>query len=192
MSENGLQPTEEKVMAMKKAERPRDTKTLRAFLGLINYYGKFMAGLSNTLAPLYDLLKKGKEWIWEEQQEAAFQQAKDQLSSDACLTHYDPKLQLVLSTDASSTGLGAILSHRWPDGTERPVSFASRKLSKTEVAYSQIEKEGLAIMFGMVKFHHYIFGRQFILLTDHRPLVHIFGPKNHIPTARCPASTDGR
>ena len=182
LSAEGLSPTEEKVAAVKQAIPPTDTKTLRAFLGVINYYGKFMHNLAATLAPLYDLLKKEKKWQWGEKEDEAFEAAKAKLTGELCLAHYDPKAHLIVTSDASPTGVGAILSQQGGDGKERPVAFASRKLNQAEIGYSQIEKEGLGIMVAMKKFHHFIFGRRFTLRTDHRPLVNIFHPKKSIPT----------
>ncbi|XP_041770822.1 uncharacterized protein K02A2.6-like [Anopheles merus] len=104
------------------------------------------------------------------------------LQNDLLLTHYDPKLDIVVSTDASSIGLGATLSHKFPDGSLKVVQHASRALSKAEEGYSQIDREGLAIIFAVTKFHRMLYGRHFTLQTDHWPLVRIFGSKKGIPT----------
>ena len=87
------------------------------------------------------------------------------------LVHYDPQLPLVLSCDASPYGIGAVLSHQMPDISDKPVAFASRTLAPAERNYAQIEREGLAIIFGVTKFHKYVYGRDFVIQSDNRPLL---------------------
>lgn len=155
---------------------------LKSFLGLVNYYGKFLPHLSNTLAPLYRLLQKETPWSWGREQEKSFQSAKAQLTSDCVLVHYDPEKELILACDASPYGVGAVLSHRMEDKQDRPVAFASRSLAPAERNYSQIDKEALAIIFGVKKFHDYLFGRRFTILSDHKPLQHLFKETSATPS----------
>ena len=182
ISADGLQPTEEKVRAIKEAPHPTNVSQLRSFLGLVNYYSKFLPNLANTLAPLYSLLQKTKQWSWEAPQKAAFAEAKRQLSSQKLLVHFDPNKEVLLSCDASPYGIGAVLSHRMPDGTEQPIAFTSRSLSKAELNYAHLDKEGLAIVYGVKKFHQYLFGRSFTICSDHKPLQHIFSQTHPIPS----------
>ena len=95
---------------------------------------------------------------------------------------FDPQREVILACDASPYGIGAVLSHRMPDGTERLVGFASRTLSATEQKYSQIEKEGLACVFRVKRFHTDLYGQHFTLLTDHKPLLGLFDECRPVPT----------
>ena len=95
--------------------------------------------------------------------------------------HFDDTLPLTISCDTSPYGVGAVLSHRMPNGDERPVSFASRTLTVTEKKYLQLKKEALAIIFGVRKYHQYLYGQRFELRTDHKPLMYIFSENKSIP-----------
>ena len=178
----GLHAIEKKVEAIRNAPAPENQHQLRSFLGMINYYAKFISNYSTITHPLNELLKDGVEWKWSEDQERAFKQLKDKLSSAPVLMHFSEKLPLKLDTDASQYGVGAVISHVLPSGEERPIAYASRTLTKSERNYAQIEKEALSIIFGIKKFHQYLYGRKFLLVTDHKPLTTLLGPKSGIPT----------
>ena len=181
ISEKGIQPTVEKVRAIKEAPQPKNISELRSFLGLINYYYKFLPNLSANLTPLYTLLNKKQTWHWGAEQKQAFQTAQEALQTDALLVHYDPTKPIVLACDASQYGIGAVLSHVMEDKLERPIAYISRTLSPAEKHYSQLEREALAIIFAVKKFHNYIYGRHFLIESDHRPLMFLFGETNRIP-----------
>ena len=104
-----------------------------------------------------------------------FQRAKELLLSAEVLAHYDPTKPIMLPCDASKNGLGAVLSHIMEDGTESPVGFAAKTLNAAEKNYSQFEKEGIAVMFVLKKFHKELYGRCFVIMTDHKPLLSLFG-----------------
>ena len=103
------------------------------------------------------------------------------------LTHFHPDLPLHVASDASPYGLGSVLSHPMRDGTERPIVFASRTLNSAEQNYCQIDKENLGIVWSLNKFHTYLYGRRFTLITDHQPLTANFSPVTNLPsmTAAC-------
>ena len=181
LNSQGMQPTPNKIEAIINAPNPRNVQELRSFLGLMNYYNKFIPHLASILHPLHCLLRKKSKWEWSEACDKAVERAKRELVSPRVLMHYTPKLPLRLATDASAYGVGAVLSHVCEDGSERPIAFASRSLSLSEQNYAQIEKEALSILFGVRKFYQYLYGQHFTLITDHKPLTTIFGPKTGIP-----------
>ena len=151
----GLHPSAEKVNAIQEAPKPKDVSELRSFLGITNYYGRFLPNLSSKLAPLYDLLHKDRKWQWSSKQDEAFKLDKKALQTDSLLVHFDDNKPLVLTCDASPYGLGAVLSHTMDDGSDRPIGYASRTLTAAEKGYAKLKKEALSIIFGIKKFHNY-------------------------------------
>ena len=127
----GVHPLPEKVKASKEAPRPTSVTELKAYLGILTYYysGFFLPNMSTVLAPLYQLLQKDHPWEWRKEQEQAFQASKDLLSSSQRLVHFNPDWKLILACDASAYGVGAVLAHQMPDGSEKPIAYASRSLS---------------------------------------------------------------
>lgn len=176
----GLHPLEDKVKAVKAAPSPENVSQLRSFLGLITHFSRFIRQSATILKPLYRLLEKNQPWKWSEIEEGAFVNAKSALSSSTVLVHYNPKNPIILKCDASPYGLGAVLMHRMTDGEELPVSFASRTMSQAEANYSQLDKEAAAIMFGLKRFHLFLYGRSFEIHTDHKPLLGLMGEKRGI------------
>ena len=165
----GLHPLPDKIRAIREAPTPKNVTELKSYLGLLTYYGKFLPNLSTRLAPLYKLFRKHVPWKWSSEQDKAFQQSKEFLTSSQLLVHYDPKLPLLLACDASAYGIGAVLAHRMPDGSEKPIGYASRTLNSAEKNYSQLEKEGLSCIFGIKRFYSFLFGHSFTLITDQKP-----------------------
>ena len=112
--------------------------------------------------------------------------SKEQLQSAELLVHFDPAKELVLVTDASDYGVGAVLSHKMEGGTERPIGYMSRSLNGAERNYSTLEKEALAIIFGVKKFHQFLYGHSFTIKTDHKPLEGLLNEKKGIPALAAP------
>ena len=111
------------------------------------------------------------KWKWSTACDKSLFKVKQRLVSSRVLVHYDCELPLRLATDASDYGVGAVISHVFPNGEEKPIAFASRTLTQAEKNYPQIEKEALSIVYGVKKFHQYLYARKFSLITDHKPLV---------------------
>lgn len=137
--------------------------------------------MADIMSPIYKLLKKGVKFIWSKECQAAFVKAKSEICKDVTLAHFNPNAKLVLICDASMEGVSAVLAQKEESGRERPVAFASRVLHAAEKNYSVIDREGLAIVFGLTKFFHYLVGNKFVIHTDHKPLLAIFNPHKGIP-----------
>ena len=129
ISSRGIQLSESKVEAIRDAPPPTNVTELKAFLGLLSYYRKFLPNLNSVLEPLYELLQKQRQWSWGTRQMKTFLEAKQKLLQSDFLVHYDLKKPVILCGDASPAGVGACLSHVIADGTERPIPFASRTVS---------------------------------------------------------------
>lgn len=182
IDKHGLHKSPDKVKSIREAKIPSNVSELKSFLGMVNYYRNFVKNASSILNPLHSLLQKNVPWHWNTEHDNAVAAIKQALSSHETLAHFNPDSKIILTVDASPTGLGAILS-QIENGIEKPISYASRSLSKAEKSYSQIQKEATAIIFGVRKFHQYLYGRSdpFILRTDHKPLLSIFNPNKGVP-----------
>ena len=170
---NGFRSSKAKVEAITKIARPRNKKELQSFLGMMNYHSKFIKKYADIGRPLYNLLKNDSDFLWSRSCEIAFVTAKERLKSRESLMLYDTRLPVRLTCDASPTGLGALLSHILPDKTERPIAYASRVLTQAEKNYSRLDREALSIVYAVKYFHQFLFGREFELFTDHKPLIYI-------------------
>ena len=181
IDKEGIHPTKEKIQAIAEAPAPTNVTGLRSFLGLLNFYRRFLPQAASMLEPLNRLLRAKVPWVWGEEQQKAFRKCKETLLNSGALVHFDPALPLVVVADSSSYGVGAVLCHKI-EGEERPICFASRTLTSSERNYSQFEKEGLAIVYALRHFHNYLWGQSnFEVITDHKPLLGIFSPDRAIP-----------
>ncbi|UYV82739.1 K02A2.6-like, partial [Cordylochernes scorpioides] len=178
LSSEGLFIDEEKLDAITKMEAPRSTKELKSFLGMMNYLGKFIPNLADKLQPLNSLLSTKNEWVWDEPQKKSFNLLKQELVSRPNLALFDPSRTTIVSADASSFGIGGVLRQEQPDGSLKPIAYVSRTLSETEKRYSQIEKEGLAIVWTCERLKDYVTGIKIHIETDHKPLIAIFTSKS--------------
>ncbi|UYV75399.1 K02A2.6-like [Cordylochernes scorpioides] len=181
----GIHPSEEKLRAIKDARPPSNKRKLMSFLGLLNYYERFLNNKATVAEPLHRLLDSNSPLKWNKEHQRSFAEVKNLISSKSVLAHFNEDLPILVNCDASEYGVGAILS-QIDHGVERPVVFASRTLNKTERRYAVIDKEALAVIFGVSEFSQYLLGRKFKILTDHKPLVGIFNPKKPIPQVLSP------
>ena len=163
---------DENIIKIQNAPRPETKKMVKSFIGLASYYGNYIPNFSSISAPLTDLTKKGKPNIvdWQPEHEAAFTKLKQLLTSKPVLQLPDLSKMFYVQVDASGAGIGAALLQEH-DGQLLPVAYASRKLLPRESLYATVEKECLAVIFAVQKFKEYLYGRTFVLQTDHQPLV---------------------
>ena len=182
ISREGVQPDPQKIKALTDMPVPNNKKELQAFLGIINYLGKYSPGTADVCDPLHKLTSSKVIWTWNASYQALFNKAKLLIKSDMCMKFYDDTKPLYLETDASGVGLGAALLQMHegttcqkdtvPDNTILcPITFASKSLTGAEHRYSNIEREALGILHGLEKFHHYCFAREVHIITDHKPLI---------------------
>jgi hypothetical protein len=168
-----IEPKAALVQAIETFPRPQTKRQVKSFIGLAGYYRKFVPQFSERAAVLTDLTKgrSPTKLVWNEQHEMAFEDLKNALKTPPVLRppHWDKTF--ILQVDASNRGLGAILSQTDENGDERPIAYASRKLQPREEKLSTTEKECLSIVWGVETFRYYLYGRRFILQTDHNPLV---------------------
>ncbi|KAG8192727.1 hypothetical protein JTE90_009750 [Oedothorax gibbosus] len=150
--------SEGKVEAIRAAPKPENKQQLQAFLGLVNFYHSFLPNKASIAEPLHGLLDGDAPWNWSSDHTKAFNSLKQLISSESVLTPFDDSLPIVLTCDASPYGVGAVLAHVLPDGREAPVAFHSRTLTSTERNYAQLDKEALAIISGVKKFYHFLYG----------------------------------
>ena len=182
LSANGNSCAADKVEAVTSAREPQSASETRSFLGLVNYCGRFIPDLATISEPLRRLTKAGTPFVCGIEQKEAFAELKKRLTNSETLGYFDKDAPTQVIADASPVGLGAVLTQISKDGP-RIISYASRSLTSTETRYSQTEKEALALIWACEKFHPYIYGVPFELITDHKPLEVIYGPRSK-PCAR--------
>lgn len=165
-SAGGMSIDPERTRALMEIKPPKNLKELQSILGMFNYVRPFIKNMSQLEQPLQALRKSDGMWQWLPCHDVALTQLKEAVASAPCLRSFDPTVPITLQCDASQTGLGACLLQEG-----QPIAFASRKLTETEQHWAQIEKEMLSIVFGVTKFHEWMFGYSIRVVTDHKPLV---------------------
>lgn len=175
VSATGISADPDKVSAIVNMKPPTDTQGVRRFLGMLNHIGRFLPNLSAVTTPIRLLLNKNAVWTWDQAQATSFETLKRMVASNACMASYNPELPTLVSADASSFGLGAVLLQEQQTGERRAVAFASRALTTAEQRYSQIEKEALGVSWAIERFEEFLRGLSFVVETDHQPLVRLLG-----------------
>ncbi len=172
----GIKPSNDKVRAILEYRRPKETSSLRSFLGLIGYYRRFVPDFAALECPLAALLRKNAVWKWTKERELAFVTLKKRLANPPVLKLFQPGDETIVRTDASGRGLGVVLSQMQGDD-ERPVAFLSRRLHDVETRYHSNELECLALVWGLRKLRHYLLGRPFRVQTDNSALTWLWSSK---------------
>lgn len=169
ITENGISPDPAKLEAVKHFSIPKKVKDIQAFIGLAEYYRKFIEGFSKIAKPLTKLTKKGENFEWTQEQQNIFETLKEKLTTAPVLKYPE----FIVTTDTSDYAIGAILS-QGQIGQDRPIAYVSRVLSMAELNYSTTEKELLAIVWAVKHFRPYLYGTRFTIVTDHKSLVWLF------------------
>ena len=168
-SAKGLSPDPKKIAAVKRMNLPKDVETMRSFLGLVNYLNRFSPHLAELSEPLREICRQNMQFELTESVHVAFSRTKEEISKNVTLPYFNPRSATTLQTDASKKGLGAVILQ-----DSKPVMFTSRVLTGSERNYKNLERECLVTIWGMEKFHYFLYGKQFTLETDQKPLVSIY------------------
>ena len=164
-SAQGIKSDPERTKDIELIPPPKTVTAVRSFLGIANYMSPFVPLISNLLAPLRELTHKNVELYWSNSHQETFDKIKQEICRKMTLAYFDTSLPTTIQVDASGTGIGAVLMQN-----SKPIYFASRTLTETERRYANIERELLAVVYGCERFHHFIFGKEFIVESDHKPL----------------------
>ena len=165
----GLSPDPKKIEAVKCMELPQDLEPMRSFLGLVNYLNRFSPHLAELSDPLRQICRKSEEFELNDSVCIAFSRTKEKISKNVTLPYFNPRSPTILETDASKQGLGVVLLQN-----SKPFMFASRALTGSKRNYQNLERECLAMIRGMENFHYFLYGKEFTLETDQKPLVSIY------------------
>ncbi|KAK7605320.1 hypothetical protein V9T40_007178 [Parthenolecanium corni] len=170
VSADGLRPVSEKLDKLRRFPIPTNLKELQGFLGLVNYYHKFIPNYSDKIQPLLHLTRKGVEFLWNDERNKTFEAMKKVIENEAVLQYPNFDKTFFLHTDASNVAVGAVLSQYDSENNLRPILFESSTLNHAQRNYSTIERELYAIVWAVKKFRPYLIGQRFEILSDHKPL----------------------
>ena len=170
----GIAPLPEKTAAIRDLPAPRNLKTTRSFLGLANYYRQCMPNYAHIAEPMVNLTRKGVDFNWTNQHDAAFQSLKGLLVSSHVMAHPDVHKPYKLYTDACDYAIGGILCQVDDQGVERVIQYISHQLNPVQRRWATIEKEVYAVVYALQKLRPYLLGADFVVYTDHKPLKSLF------------------
>lgn len=181
INDQGIQTDPEKVKAIKEFEKPKCVKNLRSFLGLCNYYRRFISGYAKKAKALERRCGRGNTKLdWTEECQTAFEEMKEALTQPPILAFPDINKVFILDTDASFEAIGAVLSQKGDDGKERVIAYGSRSMNPHELGYCITRKELLAVYYFCNLYKHYLYGQRFKLRTDHKALTFMVSTKKPI------------
>lgn len=166
VTQGGIQPDPAKTSVIEKMLPPVDIHGLRRFIGLCSYYSRFVEGFSKIAEPLNALLRKHNLFKWDEKCDTAFKKLKEKLVKAPILSYPNFSEEMILFTDASTIGIGGILAQKI-NGQEKVIAYASRTLNSAERNYTITELECLAIVWAVNYFRPYLYGKRFLVITDH-------------------------
>ena len=181
VSAEGCKPDPTNVEAISKMKPPKTVKEVRRFLGMCGFYRKHIPNYAKIATPLTNLTRVNVDFLWNKECQEAFNTLKTKLKEEPVLVKAQIDQPFILTTDASQTHVGAVLSQEQPDGTYKPIGYFSKKLNPTEVRYSVTDKEALGVVLACRNYHHYLWGATFTIYTDHQPLTSIFKKKTKSP-----------
>ena len=173
VSASGIKPDPQKVSAIQNLGAPSTVKDVRSFIGMCSYYRRFIPNFAKIAKPLTELTKKNRRFDWSDQCQTAFETLRTTLTTAPILAYPDINKPYILYTDASDYAIGAALVQDTATG-ERVIQYLSHQLNETQQRWPVIEKEGYAIIYSVQKFRHYLYGSKFTVMTDHKPLKHLF------------------
>ena len=168
ITKDGVKVDEAEVQAIRDMPAPTDVEGVKRLCGMAQYMAKFLPNLAATLEPIRALTRKDTPFVWSKECEDAFNTLKKNLSESPCLAYFDSSKEVVIQADSSKHGIGAVLLQEG-----RPIEYASRALTPSERNWAQIEKEVLAVLYGLERFDQYAYGRTVSVQNDHKPLAAI-------------------
>ena len=184
-SEQGMSPDPKKVEALQNVVPPTNVSEVRSLLSSAAFCSRFIKNFALITRPLRQLTCNGVKWQWNEEEQSSFERLKAALSTKTTLGYFDPKKPTSIFVDGSPIGLGAVLTQKDVSTNEvTPLHYASSPLTPTQTRYPQIDREALSVYWAVKRFHLFIYGGEFKVITDHQPLVSLFNNLTSKPSAR--------